>query len=102
MVVAEIGQCYGCHSSAWTFGEHFDEQNFVLGVSCEACHGPGGKHAADEQAALASTGQPTGEFIFNPARLIPVDAVDFCGACHGTWWDVKLSDAKGVNTAKSQ
>jgi hypothetical protein len=99
---AEIGRCFGCHNTASTIGEQFDEKNLILGVSCEACHGPGGKHVAAEQAALASSGQAGGEFIFNPARLIPVDSVDFCGACHGTWWDVKLSGAKGVGTAKSQ
>ena len=99
---AEIGRCFACHNTASTIGEQFDEPNLISGVSCEACHGPGGKHIAAEQSALASTGQVGGEFIFNPARLIPVDSVDFCGSCHGTWWDVRLSDAKGVNTAKSQ
>jgi hypothetical protein len=99
---AEIGRCFGCHNTASTIGEQFDEKNLILGVSCEACHGAGGKHVAAEQAALASSGLAGGEFIFNPARLIPVDSVDFCGACHGTWWDVKLSHAKGVSTAKSQ
>jgi hypothetical protein len=27
--------------------------------------------------------------------------VDFCGACHGTWWDVKLAGVKGVSTTRS-
>jgi len=99
---SEVGRCFGCHSTASTSGEQFDEHNLILGISCEACHGPGGKHVAAEQAALASTGLVGGEFIFNPARLIPADSVDFCGACHGTWWDVKLSGVKGVTTAKSQ
>ena len=27
--------------------------------------------------------------IFNSAHLDPTDSVEFCGACHGTWWDVK-------------
>jgi Cytochrome c3 len=98
----EVGRCFGCHNTASMIGEQFDEQNLILGLSCEACHGPAGKHVAAEQAALASTGLVGGEFIFNPARLIPADSVDFCGACHGTWWDVKLSGAKGVDTAKSQ
>jgi hypothetical protein len=41
------------------------------------------------------------EDIFNSATLSPADSVDFCGACHGTWWDVKLSGVKGVSTARS-
>jgi hypothetical protein len=34
--------------------------------------------------------------------LDPLDFVDFCGACHGTWWDVKFSGAKGIPTVRSQ
>jgi hypothetical protein len=99
---AEIGRCFGCHTRASTIGEHFDEQNLMLGVTCEACHGPGGNHVVAQQVALATNGEAARGTIFNPAKLIPVDSVDFCGACHGTWWDVKLSGAKGVTTAKSQ
>lgn len=100
---AEIGRCFRCHTTASAIGEHFDEKNLMLGVSCEACHGPGDTHARAEQAAMAGTGEPPAQSaIFNPAKLIPVDSVDFCGACHGTWWDVKFSGAKGVTTAKSQ
>jgi hypothetical protein len=40
--------------------------------------------------------------IFNPASLHPADAVDFCGACHATAWDVKLSENKGVSNTRSQ
>ena len=98
----EIKRCFGCHTTASTMGEKFDEQKLMLGVSCEACHGAGGKHVAATEAAMAGELVPDGEAMFNPARLIPVDSVDFCGACHGTWWDVKLSGAKGVTTAKSQ
>jgi len=100
---AEIGRCFGCHTTASTIAEQFDEQNLILGVTCEACHGSGGNHVLAERVAQAGTGEPPAQTaIFNPARLIPVDSIDFCGACHGTWWDVKLSGAKGVTTAKSQ
>jgi Cytochrome c3 len=98
----EVARCFACHNTAASPGDQFDETNLILGVSCEACHGPGAQHVAAEQAALATTGPVGGEFIFNPARLIPADSVDFCGSCHGTFWDVKLSNAKGVDTAKSQ
>ena len=100
---AEIVRCFGCHTTASTIGEQFDEKNLMLGVTCEACHGSGGKHATTEQAAMSGTGEPPAQSaIFNPARLIPVNSVNFCGSCHGTWWDVKQSGAKGVTTAKSQ
>jgi hypothetical protein len=100
---AEIGRCFGCHTTASTVGEKFDEKGLMPGVTCEACHGSGSNHVTAEKIALAGTGDtPAQAAIFNPASLIPADSVDFCGACHGTWWDVKLSNAKGVNTAKSQ
>ncbi|HSS96834.1 MAG TPA: multiheme c-type cytochrome, partial [Terriglobales bacterium] len=99
-------RCFGCHTTASTIGGHFDEKNLMLGVTCEACHGPGAKHASSERT-LQIAGMPpdnfaNGQAIFNPARLSPTDSVDFCGACHGAWWDVKLSGVKGVSTARSQ
>ena len=39
--------------------------------------------------------------IFNPAHLNPVEGVRVCGACHGSWWDVKLAGVKGVSTTRS-
>jgi hypothetical protein len=34
--------------------------------------------------------------IMNPARLDPVESVDFCGACHRTWEDVVTSGFVGL------
>ena len=98
----EIARCFGCHTTASTIGGRFDEKELMQGVTCEACHGAGAKHVASAQAQLIAgiTEDPAG--IFNPATLNPADSVDFCGACHSTWWDVKLSGVKGVSTARSQ
>jgi hypothetical protein len=99
---AEIAQCFGCHTTASTVGGHFDEEKLMPGVTCEACHGAGAKHVASAQAlSLAGMTDEPGA-IFNPAQLNPADSVDFCGACHSTWWDVRLSAVKGVSTARSQ
>ena len=100
--MAEIARCFGCHTTAANIGERFDENNLMLGVTCEACHGAGAKHAASAQALLLAGMSDEPGAIFNPAQLNPADSVDFCGACHGTWWDVKLSAVKGVSTARSQ
>src|SRR5262249_5657998 len=35
-------------------------------------------------------------------RLNPADSVDFCGACHNTWWDIKLSGMKGIANVRAQ
>jgi hypothetical protein len=40
--------------------------------------------------------------IFNPATLKPEPAVDFCGACHATFWDVKLAGETGIAAMRSQ
>jgi formate-dependent nitrite reductase cytochrome c552 subunit len=40
--------------------------------------------------------------IFDPRQLRPVDSVDFCGTCHGAWWDVRMQSMTGVITVRSQ
>jgi Cytochrome c554 and c-prime len=100
---AEIGRCFACHTTALTIGNRFDEKNLILGVTCEACHGPGAKHVASAEAAtMAGMPDAARGTMFNASQLSPTDSVDFCGACHGTWWDIKLSGVKGVSTARSQ
>jgi hypothetical protein len=101
--MAEIARCFGCHTTAANIGDRFEENNLMPGVTCEACHGTGARHVASAQASLlAGMTDETPEVIFNPAQLSAADSVDFCGACHSTWWDVKLSGVKGVSTSKSQ
>jgi hypothetical protein len=83
-------RCFGCHTTgATTVAGGFAPENATPGVTCEACHGPGGEHVAlmqqtqDEAATTPGTLQ-----TLNPATLSPVASVDFCGACHRTWTDV--------------
>jgi hypothetical protein len=100
---SEVRHCFGCHTTAPSIANQLDEQNLIPGVTCEACHGPGAKHVAAMQAAKVAGMPPSAEgTIFNAAQLNPADSVDFCGSCHATWWDVKLSGVKGVSNAKSQ
>jgi hypothetical protein len=98
---AEVMRCFGCHTTGSSIGGRFDEAHLVPGVTCEACHGPGVAHvkAMDNDSTEAS--QESESAIFNSGHLTPADAVDFCGACHGTWWDVKLAGVKGVSSARS-
>jgi hypothetical protein len=97
----EIVRCFSCHATASTIDGRFDEAHLVPGVTCEACHSPGAQHIQAMNAAPHNTSKPPRPAIFNPAHLAPADAVDFCGACHGTWWDVKLAGVKGVSTVRS-
>lgn len=97
----EVDRCFACHTTLSTVGEKFDENGLIPGVTCEACHGPGEKHVETMQAAKLAGISPPAKYIFNPARLNPADSVDFCGACHNTWWDIVLSGMKGVANVRS-
>jgi len=96
---AEARRCFGCHTTATTTGGSFDLASLVPGVTCEACHGPGAKHvAAVEQGRVAEV---TGAVMI-PPRSDPATSVDFCGACHATFWDVTLAGTKGIAALRSQ
>jgi len=100
---AEVKLCFGCHTTASFHDDRLDEQQLFLGVTCEACHGPGARHASILQsAALAGVSFTGPSAIFNPTSLNPQDAIDFCGACHGTSWDVFLSGVHGVTNVRSE
>lgn len=98
----EVKLCFGCHTTAAYADGRLDEDKLFLGVTCEACHGPGSKHVSTMQSFALSGVSPSGPLsIFDPRSLAPQDAIDFCGACHSTSWDVILSGKKGVSTARS-
>ncbi len=103
---SELVRCFACHATASTIGDKLERSRIIPGISCEACHGPGLKHAVAQQMASAEgqvleSDQKT-DLIFDPAKLSPPDAVDFCGSCHGTWWDVKLAPPVGIANVRSQ
>lgn len=82
---ATLPRCFGCHSTASTVSGTFDADHAVLGVTCEACHGPGTAHVAAMRSGKVGLASAT---IFSATRLSPVNSVDFCGACHRTPADV--------------
>jgi Cytochrome c3 len=85
MSTEETQLCFGCHTTGSTLKGQFDPGGISLGITCEACHGPGANHVASENLGTAPPGE---SLIFNPASLDRVASVDFCGACHRTWEDV--------------
>jgi hypothetical protein len=95
----EARRCFGCHSTATTTRGAIDLERLIPGVTCEACHGPGSRHvAAVEQERVAEIPHS----MLRPSRSDPATAVDFCGACHGTWWDVTLAGEQGIAALRSQ
>jgi hypothetical protein len=91
--------CFGCHTTASTTNSRFDVTGLIPGITCEACHGPGARHIARMKQGQTKRGI---QQILNPGRLAPVDLVDFCGACHRTAWDVRLSNTVGIATVRFQ
>ena len=96
MAEPEARNCLACHSTALTTSKPIAIERLIPGISCEACHGPGANHVALEKSGME---QGAG-LIMNPRRLSPTESVDFCGACHGTFWDVELGGAAGVATVR--
>ena len=90
--------CIRCHTTGPQPRPNKAEQRFEsqiadLGISCEACHGPGQKHVdrqlrlaklpeAERKQALAS--EPLA--IVQPADLEPTRSTQVCGSCHGMKW----------------
>lgn len=95
----EAARCFGCHSTASTVGGRLALDTMIPGVTCEACHGPGRAHV--EAMRVPAAQRPAGT-ILNPQSLAPADAVDFCGACHATYWDVVLAGERGIAALRSQ
>lgn len=99
MSASEVRLCFGCHTTRSSASGRFDAAGLIPGVTCEACHGPGAKHVAAMRQKQIKLGLQS---IVNPARLNPVDSVDFCGACHRTAWDVVLANTKGIANVRFQ
>src|SRR5262252_529044 len=74
----EARDCLACHATAATSGAQLRLERLVPGVTCEACHGPGGEHVAAMQAKKFQDKR-----IFNPGNLAPDElSQEFCGSCH--------------------
>jgi hypothetical protein len=95
----EARRCFACHTTAPVTQGKFDPSNAVPGITCEVCHGPGRRHV-DAMKVSPSAGKQGP--MLNPAHLQPEESVDFCGACHATFWDVTLAGEQGLSALRSQ
>lgn len=84
-----LPRCLECHGSSFQpvsdagVANRFRRTGYVLGVSCERCHGPGAEHIALNSAQDAKPAQQTKQMIVNPAKLPRERQIDLCGLCHG-------------------
>jgi len=90
--------CIRCHATGPQPRPNREERRFEsrvadLGISCEACHGPGARHV-DRQQRLAKLPEPERQAaldaeplaIVQPADLDPTRSSQVCGSCHGMKW----------------
>lgn len=99
---SEVVRCFACHATASTINEKFDDTQVIPGITCEACHGPGRHHVAAAESLMKGEAAQMQGTIFDPSTLSPSDAADFCGSCHGTYWDVKLQGLEGKANIRAQ
>jgi predicted CXXCH cytochrome family protein len=61
-----------------------------LGISCEACHGPGERHAkarqAEPDAAALVSAETLRQEIIHPKKIDPLRSSQICGFCHSMKW----------------
>lgn len=81
-----LPRCFECHASSFQVVSdsgvvnRYRRSDYVLGISCERCHGPGGQHIA----ANSVPGQkPADQAILNLAKLPRARQLDLCALCHG-------------------
>ena len=89
--------CFGCHTTGAVTSKILESAKATPGVTCEACHGPGGAHVVAMRKQNYNDGSLA---IMNPAHLSPSDSVDFCGACHRTWADVEMGMRTNMGAAQ--
>ena len=79
-----LPRCLECHGSSFqpdaNIANRYRRTDYVLGVSCERCHGPGAEHIKLNSAPDA---KPSHQAIVNPAKLSRERQLDLCGLCHG-------------------
>lgn len=80
--------CAGCHATQarprLDVG-HNDTHVGELGIACEACHGPGARHVAENRLPwrrYAARFAGTDATIVQPGALAPARSAEACGQCH--------------------
>lgn len=95
----EARNCFSCHGTAAVVDARLQLEHMVPGVTCEACHGPGGSHIAARLVAPEASGD-----IFNP-KMLDAETLsqEFCGACHrGVDAVAMMPNLGGINNVRFQ
>ena len=77
-------RCLECHASYFEAVNdavnRYRRTGYVLGVSCERCHGPGERHV---ELNAPGAPKPVDQAIVNPAKLPRDRQLALCSLCHG-------------------
>ncbi len=78
-----IPRCLECHAtyfeSAPSSTNRYSQTGFVVGITCEKCHGPGSEHVHQENLKGPP---PSGSAILSPDRFSRDRQMDLCAWCH--------------------
>jgi len=83
-----LPRCLECHAAYFESipsekaENYYKKTGFVLGISCERCHGPGRAHAEYERSKPVAVTSGT-RSIVNPASLPRDHQIEVCAQCHG-------------------
>jgi hypothetical protein len=83
-----VPRCLECHATYFSSvpsekAENFYRKaDFVLGISCERCHGTGGAHVRKQKQAATSDAADKPSIV-NPAKLPRERQMEVCAQCHG-------------------
>lgn len=76
-------RCLECHNTWFAHlagtDSRFQRDSFILGVTCEKCHGPGREHVVFHQAHPGTAGA---QAIVHPGTLSRERQMDVCAQCH--------------------
>ena len=78
-----VPRCLECHSTSFTLqanrGAVRYSREYVLGISCDKCHGAGKAHVKYHSS---HPGESRGKYILNPAGFSRDRQLDNCALCH--------------------
>ena len=77
-------RCVDCHFTYADYREppnHYTPESFLMGVTCERCHGPGQDHVNHHQQHPE---EKSAAFMSVPTQLSRKKQLQLCGQCHTT------------------
>ena len=78
--------CLKCHATGFLaegdgdFSNRYKSRHVVAGITCERCHGLGGKHVAYHRA---NPDEKFAKHIIDPRKLTLSESHELCSQCHG-------------------